>query len=130
MILNALDLLRTLAWGLISFIYSLIDSLFEILKSLNAFDIINSISNNKIFSNFYSGVFAIAVTLLGLFSIWRFVMKLLEPNEGLNTGQIVKEIIKCSIIVLCSTFLFVQSSGFSNKLAGYTASIFENNNIT
>ena len=130
MILNALDLLRTLAWGLISFIYSLIDSLFEILKSLNAFDIINSISNNKIFSNFYSGVFAIAITLLGLFSIWRFVMKLLEPNEGINIGQIVKEIIKCSIFVLCSTFLFVQSSGFSNKLASYTASIFENNNIT
>ena len=57
-------------------------------------------------------------------------MKLLEPNEGLNTGQIVKEMIKCTIFVLCSTFLFVQSSGFSNKLAGYTASIFENNNIT
>ena len=103
MILNALDLLRTLAWSLISFIYSLIDSLFEILKSLNAFDIINSISNNKIFSNFYSGVFAIAITLLGLFSIWRFVMKLLEPNEGLNTGQIVKEIISMKRAEITST---------------------------
>lgn len=130
MILKALDLLRTLAWGLVSFIYSLIDSLFEILKSLNAFDIINTISDNKIFSNFYNGVFVIAITLLGLFSIWRFVMKLLDPNEGLDTGQIVKEIIKCTIFVLCSTFLFVQSSGFSNKLSGYSASIFDSNGIS
>ena len=41
MLLKALDLLRTLGWGIIHFIYSLIDSLFDILRGLNAFDIIN-----------------------------------------------------------------------------------------
>ena len=40
MLLKALDLLRTLGWGVIHFIYDLIDSLFDILKGLNAFDII------------------------------------------------------------------------------------------
>ena len=47
MLLKALDLLRTLGWGIIHFIYSLIDSLFDILKGLNAFDIINSVSGDN-----------------------------------------------------------------------------------
>ena len=106
MLLKALDLLRTLGWGLINFIFSLIDSLFDILKSLNSYNIIDSIAENSIFKNFHSGVIAIAVTLLGLFAIWRFVMKVMEPDEGLSVGQIVKEIMKCGCLVLLSTFLF------------------------
>ena len=38
--MKALDLLRTLGWALIHFIFQLIDSLFDILKGLNAYDII------------------------------------------------------------------------------------------
>ena len=34
MLLKALDLLRTLGWSLVHFIFSLIDSLFDILKGL------------------------------------------------------------------------------------------------
>ena len=37
MLLKALDLLRRLGWGIINFIYNLIDTLFDVLKSLNAF---------------------------------------------------------------------------------------------
>src|SRR5574344_2701387 len=130
MLLKALDLLRTLGWGLINFIFSLIDSLFDILKSLNSYNIIDSIAENSIFKNFHSGVIAIAITLLGLFAIWRFVMKVMEPDEGLSVGQIVKEIMKCGCLVLLSTFLFAQASTFSIKLAGYTGSIFTTNNVT
>ena len=36
MLLKALDLLRRLGWGIINFIYNLIDTLFDVLKSLNA----------------------------------------------------------------------------------------------
>jgi len=130
MLLKALDLLRTLGWGLINFIFSLIDSLFDILKSLNSYNIIDSIADNSIFKNFHSGVIAIAVTLLGLFAIWRFVMKVMDPDEGLSVGQIVKEIMKCGCLVLLSTFLFAQASTFSIKLAGYTGNIFKSNNVT
>ena len=52
MLLKALDLLRTLGWGVIHFIYNLIDSLFDILKGLNAFDIINSVSGDNNFVTF------------------------------------------------------------------------------
>ena len=45
MLLKALDLLRTLGWYVVHFIYDLIDSLFDILKGLNSFDIISSISD-------------------------------------------------------------------------------------
>jgi hypothetical protein len=130
MLLKALDLLRTLGWGVINFIFSLIDSLFDILKSLNSYNIIDSIAENTIFKNFHSGVIAIAITLLGLFAIWRFVMKVMDPDEGLSTGQIVKEIIKCGCLVILSTLLFAQASTFSIKLAGYTGNIFNSNNIT
>lgn len=121
MISKALDLLRTLGWLLLEFIYNLIDSLFDILKELNGFNIIDSISNNTIFQNFHTGVLAISLTVLGLFAIWKFVMKMLEPDEGLNVGGIVKEIIKCTCFILLSTFLFAQASVFSIKLSGYTA---------
>src|SRR5574344_48098 len=130
MLLKALDLLRTLAWSLVNFIYSIIDSWFDILKSLNAYDIIDSISENTIFSNFHTGILAIAITLLGLFALWRFVMKILEPDEGLSFGQIVKEIVKCGVLIIMSTFIFAQASTFSIKLAGYTGNIFSSNNIT
>ena len=130
MLMKALDLLRVLGWSLVDFIFSLIDSLFNILKEINAFDIVNSISNESIFNNLYSGIMSIALAVLGLFSIWNFVKKIIEPDEGLNTGQIVKEIIKCTLLVLMSTFLFIQSSNLAINLSGYTASIFSSNKVS
>src|SRR5574344_1677367 len=129
MLLKALDLLRTLAWSLVSFIYSLIDSLFDILKSLNAYNIIDSIADNTIFANFHTGILAIAITLLGLFALWSFIMKMLEPDEGLSIGKIVGEIVKCGLMIILSTFLFAEASTFSIKLAGYTGNIFISDNI-
>lgn len=128
--LSALDLLRRLGWAIVNFIYNLIDTLFNILKELNLYDIVDSVSENTIFSNFHTGIIAIAVTLLGLFVIWRFVMKILDPDEGLSTDQIVKEVFKCSILVIMSVFLFAQANSFSIKLSGYTSSLFSTNNTT
>ena len=124
MLLKALDLLRTLGWTLIHFIFSLIDSLFDILKGLNAFDIIDTVAGDSNFSTFQKGMIAIAVTLLGLFAITKFAKKIIDPDEGLSTEGIVKEIAKCGILILMSTFLFVEASTFSIKLAGYTSSVF------
>jgi hypothetical protein len=130
MLLKALDLLRTLGWGIIHFIYSLIDSLFDILKGLNAFDIINSVSKDNNFVTFQKSVIAIAVTLLGLFAITRFAKKIIDPDESMSSEGIVKEIIKCGILIIMSTFLFVQASTFSIKLAGFTSNIFSSGGTT
>lgn len=130
MLLKALDLLRTLGWGIINFIYSLIDSLFDILKEINALDIVNSLSNESMYTKLFTGIMAISLTLLGLFSVWSFVKKILEPDEGLNTEQIVKEIFKCGLLVLLSTFLFVQTSNLSIKLSGYMSTIFSSDDVT
>ncbi len=128
--LKALDFLRTIGWGIISFIYDLIDTLFDILKELNAYNIIDSVADNSMFSNFHTGIIAIAVTLLGLFALFKFVMKIIEPEEGPSIQQLVTEIIKSSLFVLLSVFLFAQVSTFSIKLSNYTASIFSSNNVT
>lgn len=128
--LSALDLLRRLGWAIIDFIYNLIDTLFNIIKELNLYDIVDSVSNNSIFSNFHSGIIAIAITLLALFIVWKFVMKILEPDDGLSTHQIVMEIVKCGVLVIMSVFLFSQANSFSMKLSGYTSSIFTSNGTT
>lgn len=128
MLLKALDLLRTIGWGVISFIYSLIDSLFEIIREMNAFNIIDSLAENSIFKNLHSSIIIIALTLFGLFVVWRFVVKVMEPDEGLSVSQIFKEVLKCGAFVLLSTFLFAQISTFSIQLSGFTANIFKNNN--
>lgn len=130
MLLKALDLLRTLGWGIIHFIYSLIDRLFDILRGLNAFDIINSVSGDNNFITFQKSIIAIAVTLLGLFAITRFAKKIIDPDESLSSEGIVKEIIKCGILIIISTFLFVQASTFSIKLAGFTSNIFSSGGTT
>lgn len=127
MISKALDLLRTLGWGIIDFIYSLINTLYDILKEINALDIINSMSSETLFKNFHTSIIAIAITLFGLFSVWNFVKKVIDPDEYLSTNQIVKEIIKCGLFIILSTFLFVQSSTFSIKLSGFTSTIFSTN---
>jgi hypothetical protein len=128
--MKALDLLRTLGWTIVNFIYSMIDGLFDILKEINALDIVNSISEQNAFQKLYSGIFAIALTLLGLFSVWTFVKKVLDPDEGMSIEQIVKEIIKCGILIIMSTFMFVQCSNFSITLSNYTANSFSDKNIS
>lgn len=127
---GALDLLRRIGWAIVSFIYDLIDSLFNILRELNLYDIVDSVAQNTIFSKFHSGIIAIAITLLAFFIVWRFVIKILEPDEGLTIHQIILEIFKCGTLVLMSVFLFAEANNFSAKLSGYTSSMFNENKNT
>ena len=82
------------------------------------------------FSNFHKGIIAVALTLLGLFVIFKFVMKIIEPEEGLSISQLVTEIVKSTLFVLLSVFLFAEVSTFSIKLSGFTANIFNNSDTT
>ena len=125
--IKVFNLLRSLGWYVVSFIYDLIDGIIEIIKKLNAFDIINSLSNNQTFRKFYSGVMAIAVTLFALFIVWKFINKFLNPDEENTMKNIYLEIVKCGVLIMMSTFLFVQVSNFSIALSNYTSNIFENN---
>lgn len=125
MMTKVFDLLRSLGWYIIKFVYDLIDGLLEIIKKLNAFDIINSLSNNQAFKNFYTGVMAIAVTLFALFIVWKFVNKMLDPDEETSFKNIMTEIAKCGALIMLSTFMFIQVSNFSITLSNYTGSIFE-----
>ena len=63
MMIKVFDLLRSLGWYLINFIYNLIDGILEIIKKLNAVDIINTLSNNKAFNKFYTGILTISLTI-------------------------------------------------------------------
>ena len=127
MILKALDLLRELGWGFISLIFNLIDAIYEIISKINELDIVGTMANNTIFSSFYTNIVVIAISVFGLFTIWQFAKKAIDPEEGPNFTQIVKEVIKCGILILVSTFLFVQVSNFSITLSNYTGNIFETN---
>ena len=64
---NATDFIRGIGWGIVNFIYKLIDTVFDILKEINVYDITESVSSNSIFSNIHTGIIAMSVTLLGLF---------------------------------------------------------------
>ena len=60
----------------------------------------------------------------------RFTKKIIDPDDSLSTEAIVKEIVKSTMLIIMSTFLFVQASTFSIKLAGYTSNIFGTNSPT
>lgn len=125
MMLKVFDLLRSLGWYVVKFFYDLIDALLKIINKLNAFDIIDTLSSNKTFRSFYSGVMAISVTLFALVIIWKFVNKLLDPDEEITFKNIINEVVKCGTLIMLSTFLFVQVSNFSITLSNYTGNLFE-----
>ena len=128
--MKAYDFIRTIGWSIIDFIYGLIDGLFDILREINAYDLIDNISNNTIFKDFHSNIIVIALTLLGMFAIYKFAVKVIEPDNGLSTSGIVKEIVKCTALVLLSVLMFSQVSNFSIKLSGFTGSMFDNKGVT
>lgn len=130
MLLKVYDFLKSILWYIVSFVYDLIDALVKIIKELNAFDIINSLSKNSTFQNFYKGICTIAVTLLALFIIFKFVNKMLEPDSEITIKAIAVDSVKCTFLVLLSTFIFAQVSNFSITLANYTSNIFEINENT
>jgi len=130
MLLKPLDLLRTIGWNIVSFIFSLIDIIFDILKEINAYDIINSLTSNKTFINLHHSIFIISITLFGLFIIWTFIKKIGDYESTISSEQILKEIFKCGTFIFMTTFLFSQISTFSIQLSGFTGNIFENNNST
>ncbi len=127
MMIKVFDLLRSLGWYIVSFIYNMIDGLIEVIKKLNAFDIINSLSNNDLFKNLYTGIMAISITLFALFIIWKFINKILDADNETSIKNIAIEIIKCGGLIMLSTFMFVQVSNFSLTLTNYTSNIFETN---
>lgn len=123
MILIALDFLREIGWGIIWLIYFLIDCIYDIISKINELDIVGTMAQNDIFSKFHSAVILISLTIFGLFVTWQFAKKVIEPDEGPSISQIVTEVIKCGILILLTTFLFVQISTFSIQLSGYTGNI-------
>lgn len=123
MILKALDLLRELGWGIISLIYNFIDAIYDIISKINELDIVGTMAENNTFSSFYSGLITIAITIFSFYVIWQFVKKIIEPEEGPSIHQIVAETIKCGILILISTFLFIQISSFSIQLSGYVGTL-------
>lgn len=130
MILKALDLLRELGWGIISLIYNFIDAIYGIISKVNELDIVSTMAENSIFSNLYSAIVTIAITIFSLFVIWQFVKKIIEPTEGPSINQIISETIKCGALLLMSTFLFIQVSNFSIQLSGYVGSVVSSENNT
>lgn len=130
MILKALDLLRELGWGFISLIYNFVDGIYSIISKINELDIVGTVAKNSTFSNFYSAIIVISLTIFGLFVTWQFAKKIIEPDEGPSINQIVIEVFKCGVLILISTFLFIQISTFSIQLSGYTSSILRNENNT
>lgn len=127
---NATDFIRDIGWSVVNFIYKLIDTIFEILKEINLYDITESVSENTIFSHIHTGIMAMSITLLALFIGFRFLMKVLDPDSEMPTGKIVMEIVKCSVLVLMSVFLFSQANDFSIKLSGWTGNLFQNNDTS
>lgn len=130
MILKALDLLRELGYGVISLIFNFINTIYDIISKINELDIIGTMAENKVFSNFYNSVIVISLTIFGLFITWQFAKKIIEPEENPPVSTIVTEIFKCGVLILLSTFLFVQISTFSIRFTGYVGTIFTSGDTT
>ena len=127
MVLKVYDFFKSILWYIVNFIYNLMDNLLTIIKELNSFDIIGSLSNNDTFRNLYSGMITIALTLFALFIIWKIIIKIIEPDSEIQMKTIFIDSLKCGFLILLSTFMFVQVSNFSIKLASFTSNVFESN---
>ena len=81
MIQMAVDFLRNIGWGIVSLIYNLIDTIYNIIVKINDLDIIGTLADNSLFSNIYSAIIVISLTVFGLFVTWQFAKKIMRDRQ-------------------------------------------------
>lgn len=125
------NVFNTIIWTVINLLFSFIDAIYSSFVKLNGINIINDLlTKDKTLINTYNYIIVLAVVILGFFSIWNYMKKFLEPDESPPVSQITLEIVKCTLLVILSSFLLSQLFDFSLVFSGAIGNLFKSDNYS
>lgn len=118
-------------WTIINLIYTFIDAIYSSFIKLNGINIINDLlTKDNTLIKAYNYIIVLSVVVLGFFAIWNYVKKFLEPDETPPVGTITLEIVKCTMLVVLSSFLLTQLFNFSMVFSGAMGNLFKKDNYS
>lgn len=122
---------NTIIWTVTNLIFSFIDAIYSSFVKLNGINIINDLlTKDNTLIKAYNYIIVLSVVVLCFFAIWNFVKKFLEPDETPPVGTITLEVIKCTMLVVLSSFLLTQLFNFSLVLSGALGNLFSRDNYS
>ena len=121
-------LFNNIMWSVINILYSLIDTIYDAFVKLNGINVIEDLMNDPTLSKAYNYMLIIAIVVLGFFAVWNFMKLFLEPDNSPPAGQITLEIVKCTLLVVLSTFILSNLFYFATVFTGAISNIFIGSN--
>ena len=106
------DVLRGLGMSIVNTIYNTIDTLYEVAEKINSINFIDLLKDmdGSIFVKVFNAFFILSFTVLFLFSVWKITFKILDADsQETPLFEIVKEIVKCGVLIFCTYLLFNTS---------------------
>ena len=114
------DIFNFLIWTIINLIYCFIDAIYSSFVKLNSINIINDLlTKDNILINAYNSIIVISIVVLSVFAVWNYVKVFLDPDDTQPIQTITFEIVKCTFLVVLSSFLLTQIFNFSIVFSGF-----------
>lgn len=117
---GVLDILRGIGMGIINIIFSTIDTLYDVAQKINSLNFIQMLENieNSPFTKIFNAFFVLSFAVLLLFSIWKISFRILDAdNNEQPLFEIVKEIVKCGILIFSVYLIFNTSINLGISLS-------------
>lgn len=127
---GVLDILRGIAMSIINIIFSTIDVLYDVAQKINSLNFIEMLENiqNSPFTKIFNAFFILSFTVLLLFSIWKISFKILDADSNEQPiFELLKEIIKCGILIFAVYLIFNTSINLGVNLSN---SIYNNFSVS
>lgn len=106
---GVLDILRGIGMGIVNIIFDTIDVLYDVAQKINSLNFIQMLENveNSPFTKIFNAFFILAFAVLFLFSVWKITFRILDADSNEQPMfELVKEIIKCGVLIFCVYLLF------------------------
>ena len=117
---GVLDILRGIAMSIIDIIFSTIDTLYNVAQKINSLNFIQMLENieNSPFTKIFNAFFVLSFTVLLLFSIWKISFRILDADSNEQPlFELVKEVIKCGILIFSIYLIFNTSINIGVNLS-------------
>lgn len=122
---------QKIIWTIINLFYIFIDTIYSSFVKLNGINIINDLlMKDSTLTKAYNVIIVLAIVILGFFAIWNYIKKFLEPDDTPTTSQITLEVVKCTVMVVLSSFLLTQIFNFSVIFSGALGNLFKSDNYS
>ncbi len=122
---------NTILWTVINLTYSFIDAIYSSFIKLNSINIINDLlTKDDILVKAYNSIIIISIVSLSVFAAWNYIKIFLDPDDTPPVRTITFEIVKCTFLVVLSSFFLTQLFNFSIVFSSAIGNLFVRDNYS